>query len=301
MLTQLALDLKDRNLSNGMLAKLVLINIAAQARSLTRATPHRSLFHPSSFLRLNIATFTTLHQVFQPELAPSLNINTIENISAVGRRMLPSLRLYSTWLRRNHPVLVGLGQETAVSVMCKQLWQTYANTLSLLAATFVVDSLPKVNYLLEEDKESVGFSPFAGHLSRIPTNQDGTRAHPNDEMLTRIRFLLEDGLRLCQKEDVPLTMIGGTVTYQEDGIVTSTPSIGMNSGLNSSGDVNSAFLGRGMGGRGEVYGYREDSVLGQAGTSIVDSVAGSETGMNRMVDSLVGPREGPFEEDSMFG
>jgi hypothetical protein len=297
MLTQLALDLKDRNLSNGMLAKLVLINIAAQARSLTRPTPHRSLFHPSSFLRLNIATFTTLHQVFQPELAPSPNINTIENISAVGRRMLPSLRLYSTWLRRNHPVLVGLGQETAVSVMCKQLWQTYANTLSLLAATFVVDTLPKVNYLLEEDKESVGFSPFA-NLLITPTVQDGTRAHPNDEMLTRIRFLLEDGLRLCQKEDVPLTMIGGTVTYQEDGIVTSTPSIGMNSGLNSSGDVNSAFLG-GKGAAG--YGYREDSVLGQAGTSIVDSVAGSETGMNRMVDSLVGPREGGYEEESMFG
>lgn len=30
MLTQLALDLKERTLSNGMLSKLVLINIAAQ-------------------------------------------------------------------------------------------------------------------------------------------------------------------------------------------------------------------------------------------------------------------------------
>ena len=215
--------------------------------------------------------------------------------------MLPSLRLYSTWLRSNHRLLVGLGQETAVSVMCKQLWQTYANTLSLLAATFVVDTLPKVGYLLEEDKESVGFEPFVGSNLRKATNKDGTRAHPNEEMLTRIRFLLEDGLNLCQKEDVPLTMIGGTVTYQEDGIVTSTPSIGMNSGLNSSGDVNSAFLGRGMMTGGREGLYREDSVLGQAGTSIVDSVAGSETGMNRMVDSLVGPREGPFDDDSMFG
>lgn len=42
MLTQLALDLKDRNLSNGLLSKLVLINIAAQshaaARTLSKTT-----------------------------------------------------------------------------------------------------------------------------------------------------------------------------------------------------------------------------------------------------------------------
>lgn len=37
MLTQLALDLKDRNLSDGMLVKLVLINISAQNYSLVRA------------------------------------------------------------------------------------------------------------------------------------------------------------------------------------------------------------------------------------------------------------------------
>lgn len=37
MLTQLALDLKDRNLSDGMLVKLVLINISAQAYSLPKA------------------------------------------------------------------------------------------------------------------------------------------------------------------------------------------------------------------------------------------------------------------------
>lgn len=37
MLTQLALDLKDRNLSDGMLVKLVLINISAQNYALIRA------------------------------------------------------------------------------------------------------------------------------------------------------------------------------------------------------------------------------------------------------------------------
>jgi hypothetical protein len=38
MLTQLAQDLKDRNLSNGILTKMVLINIAAESFATKRAS-----------------------------------------------------------------------------------------------------------------------------------------------------------------------------------------------------------------------------------------------------------------------
>lgn len=38
MLTQLAQDLKDRNLSNGILTKMVLVNIAAQSFAIKRAS-----------------------------------------------------------------------------------------------------------------------------------------------------------------------------------------------------------------------------------------------------------------------
>lgn len=46
--------------------------------------------------------------------------------------------------------------------------------------------------------------------------------------------------------------------------------------------------------------HAAESVLAHGGTSIIESVAGSETmniAMNRMVDSLVGPREDPSSED----
>lgn len=120
--------------------------------------------------------------------------------------MLPSLRLYSTWLRINHQLLADQLAGSALSVLIKQLWQTYANTLSLLAATFSVDDLPKLDYLLEEDDDTIGFQPFVpvnGHVKvnwRVQEQGGAERVHPNQEMLAQIRFLLEDGRQLCSKE-----------------------------------------------------------------------------------------------------
>jgi hypothetical protein len=222
MLTQLAQDLKDRNLSNGILTKMVLINIAAQFSAAkkairTNSAPAHARGHVSShsftsFLRLNVATFTTLHQVFQPELERAVGertSNDAENLSAIGRRMLPSLRLYSTWLQVNHPTLVNQPPATAISVLIKQLWQTYANTLSLLAATFSMENVPTLDYLLEEDDDTLGFLPFAPVNGATAVNwkdEERVRAHPNEEALARISFLLADGKQLCLKEVTTLPL-----------------------------------------------------------------------------------------------
>lgn len=91
-------------------------------------------------------------------------------------------------------------------------------------------------------------------------------------------------------------MNDGTITYKEDGILTSTPSIGMNSELNNTANA-PGFLQRNI----DTNRYSAaESVYGQAGTSIVGSTTGSETmnvAMNRMVDSLVGPPEQPESEN----
>jgi len=78
--------------------------------------------------------------------------------------------------------------------------------------------------------------------------------------------------------------------------MTSTPSIGMNSNLNLTAGE-SAFINA----KKSLDGSLAESVLGQGGASIVDSVTGSETmhAMNRMVDSLVGPREGAESDDEI--
>lgn len=157
-------------------------------------------------MRLNVATFTTLHQVFQPELERAVGDkpeNDAQTVSAVGRRMLPGLRLYSTWLRINYQTLTDQLADTSMSVLIKQLWQTYANTLSFLAATFPVERLPNLEYLLDEDDDTIGFMPFDlinGEKAFNWEDDSTEQAHPNDEMLARIRFLLEDGEHLCRKE-----------------------------------------------------------------------------------------------------
>ena len=309
MLTQLALDLKERTLSNGMLSKFVLINIAAQSYAESRPGFTRAR---SYFLRLNVATFTMLHQVFQPELeraAADKAENEGQPISAVGRRMLPGLRLYSTWLRINHPSLAGQSADTSMSVLIRQLWQTYANTLSLLGATFAIDTLPRVGYLLEEDDDTLGFLPFSHINGRQAFNwEDSTleKAHPNDEMLARILSLLEDGRKLCLEDNIPIALVDGTVVYQEDGIPSSTPFYRSPEGV---GSYDERMTGPSISdiSRQPMFPRPAESVLAQqGGTSIVDSLAGSETmniAMNKMVDSLVGPREDPMpseEEEILF-
>ncbi|PWW80340.1 hypothetical protein C7212DRAFT_276141 [Tuber magnatum] len=309
MLTQLALDLKERTMSNGMLTKFVLINIAAQSYA-TNISPKVNFSHSHPyFLRLNVATFTTLHQVFQPELERLFDDkpkNEIEPISAVGRRMLPALRLYSTWLRINHPTLTGQLADTSLSVLIRQLWQTYANTLSLLGATFPIDHLPKFSYLLEEDDDTIGFLPFSQANGSTTCNwgdESKEKSHPNDEMLARIRSLLEDGRSLCLDESTPISISNTTILYKEDGIPSSTPSTGTSSFYRSPAHPSTSTslydrigttvpvsvgneFSRSMG-----IHKPSESVLAQGGDSIVGSVAGSETTMNKMVDLLVGPRD----------
>lgn len=277
----------------------------------------------NNFLRLNVATFNTLLLVFQPELERvTVNrdkpINPTEYISAVGRRMLPALRLYSKWLLVSHEKLHNTLDDNEKSVQTKQLWQTYANTLSLLAATFDVEQLPRLDYLLEEDEDLLGFLPLAGALKgdehtieypveRLLPKLDKEKVHPNEEQLSRVLLLLEDGLTLCSNPSAPIAVVDGAITYQEDGLNTSILPSSSPAGLDS--------LYRPV---GTEQGYPDmpsemlpvppqverpvSLMVGPGGGSVVGSVAPSESAsvmvaMNRMVDSLVGPRGGAVSEE----
>ena len=134
-----------------------------------------------------------------------------EKITAVARRVLPSLRHYTSWLVSNKHLLgAGVG-DTLLNVQIKELWKIYASTLTLLAATFHVTELPMIEYLLEEDEDTLGFKPFERDHSRYHDRFTGTRKskyhdqgierhHPNVEMLGRIRDFVTDGLKLSQDE-----------------------------------------------------------------------------------------------------
>lgn len=167
----------------------------------------------------------TLLQVLQPELErlasaedePTIESTTMvsaDQISAVARRVLPGLRHYSTWLTLNTRVLVRhLQLDTSLCVQVKELWKIYASTLTLLASTFSVASLPTIDYLLEEDEDTLGFKPFENEcaIGRYYQGDSGTkkpkwhnegieRHHPNVEMAGRIRDFLAEGVKLAVDE-----------------------------------------------------------------------------------------------------
>ncbi|KAF7513636.1 hypothetical protein GJ744_008930 [Endocarpon pusillum] len=240
VLATLSVELKDRSL-NGVLNKMVLSNVAAQhLASLQAAVPAQRGLSAQAltfFVRLNLKTFLTLLRILLQELEQvtvddddlgdgSLPNDTSGKLSTAARRILPCLRQYSSWLVSNASHLVGLADHESMRVQIKEFWRVYADGLTLLASTFHKPNLPDLHYLLEEDEDTIAFTPFinpetsrryyqADGVTRRPRSHDEgvQRHHPSVEMLFRIRGLLEDAISLATKKDdgngvsVPLMVI----------------------------------------------------------------------------------------------
>ncbi|KAF9890940.1 hypothetical protein FE257_005197 [Aspergillus nanangensis] len=241
VLSQLAVDLKERSLE-GTLQKFCLINIAAEdlsrARQNEEPTSNSSLF----FQRINVKTFFTLLQILLAEVERFAVEDphhgdaktSPDRVTVVGRRILPALRNYSSWLLTVSHLLVGQKEEkdTPLAVQVTEFWKIYANTLTLLASTFDVVHLPEIDYLLEEDEETLCFVPLNKKSTtrrywdingqpKPQMNDPGVeRNHPNIEMLYRIREFVIDGLDLVVSNKIPVALIDDedkkTFIYKED-------------------------------------------------------------------------------------
>lgn len=177
------------------------------------------------FLRLNVRTFFTLLQLLQSELElgasdtadpefAQASVGGSCRITAVARRIFPALRQYSSWLTVNLSLLVNKVGENALEVQVREMWRTYANTLTIMASTFDVAALPSIEYLLEEDEDTVCFKPFGDDTStRYHTLGDTNpkpifhaqgveRQHPNVETMGRIRDFLLVGIKLAMENEV---------------------------------------------------------------------------------------------------
>jgi len=140
-----------------------------------------------------------------------------EKVTVVARRVLPALRNYSSWLLTVSSLLVAYKEkDTPLSVQIAEFWKIYANTLTLLALTFEVVNLPDIDYLLEEDEETLGFAPLdqkaasrryldANGQRKPRVHDEGVeRSHPSIEMLYRIREFVIDGLDLVVGNVCPI-------------------------------------------------------------------------------------------------
>ncbi|PWY70230.1 hypothetical protein BO70DRAFT_343761 [Aspergillus heteromorphus CBS 117.55] len=243
VLNQLAVDLKERSLE-GTLQKFCLINIAAEEFSRTRTIEESVSNARLFFQRVNVKTFFTLLQILLAEVErfavedPDNKDATTgpDKVTVVARRILPALRNYSSWLLTVSSLLVAYKGEkdTPLAVQIIEFWKIYANTLTLLASTFDVVHLPEVDYLLEEDEETLGFAPLTTEsTSRRYLSSNGQqkprmndpgveRNHPNMEMLYRIREFVIDGLDLVVSNKIPIALVDDedkkTFIYKEEGL-----------------------------------------------------------------------------------
>lgn len=249
VLSQLAVDLKERSFET-TLSKFVMINIAAEYFAGVRlqdtggsAESLRSFF----FLqRLNVRTFCVLLQVLLPELERFVGGDIQSNgiarnsgpakMTAVTRRVLPALRQYSSWLLSNAEILVAQVGDNVLNVQIRELWKIYATALTLLTSTFSVADLPQVQYLLDEDEDTIGFKPLDNEITKgrfydgvDPAVQKAKyhdkgmqRHHPNVEMLGRVRDLLTDGMIQHSDDKIPVKLMDvegiTTFTYVEEGM-----------------------------------------------------------------------------------
>lgn len=167
------------------------------------------------FQQLNVGTFFLLMKLMLDELqrlAKGSNTGTTTddeksiNVTPVTRRILPHLRLYSSWLLSKADYL--LASET-LKVQMREFWLVYAEALSLLTATYSLVDILEIPYLLDEDLDTLGFSPFSDLVQKnLFYAQDqaklaydevrfGPRS-PETEMLYRIKCLVKDGVILCR-------------------------------------------------------------------------------------------------------
>lgn len=121
--------------------------------------------------------------------------------------VLPHLRIYNAWLRKNVSFIATLTDEASVRVH-QQFWYTYSQCLTVMAEVFPADALPDLPYLLEEDVDTIGFQPLHCDATRSIWYNDGKLRTPwhassgtsrptSAEVLFRIRGILVTGLELA--------------------------------------------------------------------------------------------------------
>lgn len=200
------------------------------------------------YLRFNLRTFTTLLQVFYDDLRALLvnmddqEVELAEKLTPIGRRILPSLRVYTNWLLLVVHLVQGMSGDADIGDSVAKFWPSYAKVIDLIAQAFPIwdlEDIDDVTYMLEEDVETIEFKPVTadnqgkrhktlktwmdkqtGKEKPKCTAQGVVRVSPDQEMLRRVKDLLADGLYLANDDDdVPIYLRGTRIYFgNEDNI-----------------------------------------------------------------------------------
>jgi len=121
------------------------------------------------------------------------------HISAILRRMLPSLRIFSKWLKLHTEYMARVQRSGQLAIPIQHFWDNYRKLVVTLATLFPIDCLPHLSEPLEEDVDMRGFIPLAWGMikGKRETQHD---FHPNEEQLMRIADLQVDAKLLAQTQ-----------------------------------------------------------------------------------------------------
>ncbi|KAL9107838.1 MAG: hypothetical protein Q9227_007353 [Pyrenula ochraceoflavens] len=305
-LRHLAVELKERSLDN-LLQKICLINIAAEYLA-GRQEKFQAFDSLSS---LNVKTFSRLLQILLSELE-SYNADndhlerqsSTERLTATTRRILPALRQYSSWLLSNSDLLIAQQKKSLINVEIKEFWKIYTDSLTLLATTFPNQDSPAVDYLLDEDEDTIAFEPLFNQATGTRYYRSGStqlkarvganveRHHPNQEMLSRIRDFIEDGRILTKNNSqslshaVPIIQVGDRFIYCEEGL---PPQLTLPDGVSSAHRHHTSATSIS---RDDIELARQSGRAPGSGIVVEDAASQSasmsaNTDMRQMVDQLV--------------
>ncbi|EMC92340.1 hypothetical protein BAUCODRAFT_38393 [Baudoinia panamericana UAMH 10762] len=222
------------------LVRMAMVNLSAQYFAGVLFQERQAVEDQLAFFylfRLNIKWYTVLLHAFYDDLCNAArkttdDDNLASNLTVTSRLLLPALRLYSSWLTSNIALLAGLAEDDFLKDAIVDLWAAYAHATDILAddQLFGVWALDEyeVDYMLEEDADTVGFHPLHQPPQLLWKNwraADGTlkprfsdanvvRFPPDKEMLARVKGLLDDGSYLAHEEKAaPIGIVGGRIYY----------------------------------------------------------------------------------------
>ncbi|KIW38588.1 uncharacterized protein PV06_09544 [Exophiala oligosperma] len=248
-----------------LLRKFCLINIAAEkyaADKIMEAGRDSDIPVATSSYKMlqhhNILTFTRLLKMLLEELQRLGSVRA-DSVTFLCRRLLPHLRIYSGWLLSNVDLLPS---NNFAQTDLREFWQVYALTVTLLIQKFAVPTIGDIAYLLEEDQDTLGFTPFQKSICEERFYDFANSIKPmysesmfgersiEKEMLYRMKGLVKDGLMLCQRTGhlepesnapnaAPLLFAGKQLIYTGQTDLQTSSSLGSSIHMNSSaGSVN---------------------------------------------------------------
>lgn len=163
-------------------------------------------------LRLLLNTYNQLLSVGASQVEEALQTRASESaididdveeklhlhISAILRRLLPALRIFSKWLKLNLDYITRIQRSGVLAEVISRFWETYTRLVIALATLFPIDHLPNLSQPLEEDVDMRGYIPLAWGMVKGIGEEEQHDSHPNEEQLMRIADLQVDAKLLAQ-------------------------------------------------------------------------------------------------------